>query len=100
MCVIRWCCVYFLKNRSVVGTSIEYTQTELKVRLFSTPKKYCAGNMRIYFFSVQSVLYDVQTKTVIASGSEVMCLRATPLGTYFPEGNLVYIIKRKIHSSL
>ena len=33
-----------------------------------------------------------QKRMVTASGSEIMCPCATPLGTYFPEGNLVTCI--------
>ena len=35
---------------------IEYTQKVLKVLLLSTPKKYCAGDTRIHYFSGQVFL--------------------------------------------
>ena len=53
LCIIKWCCVYFLNTRSVVGTSISSNQKVLQVLLLSTPKKYCAGKMRIYDLSGQ-----------------------------------------------
>ena len=83
LCVVKWCCVYFLNNRSVVGASISSTQKVLKVLLLSAPKKYCSGKMRIHYFSGQEM--------IIASDSDNnVSLRHSP--RHFPERNLVMSI--------
>ena len=69
-----------------------YTQKVLKVLLLSAPK-YCRGKMRVHYFSGQlfsCMMY--KQKWSLRLVVKIMCPRATPLGTYFLEGNLVYII--------
>ena len=72
--------MYFLNNRSVVGTSIastQYTQEVLRVKwlIIIFPGKFCC----------------MYKQMVIASGSDNnhVSLRHSP--RHFPEGNLVYL---------
>ena len=69
---------------------IEYTQKVLQVLLLRTPKKHCAGEMRIHYFSGQ-VFFRMYYEQKWSSRRvvKIMCPCATPLGTYFPEGGLV-----------
>ena len=64
MSYIRWksfvcyqvvLCVFSQKQIGRGHVYIEYTQKVLKVLvlLFSAPKKYCAGEMRVHYFSGQ-----------------------------------------------
>ena len=92
--VIKWCCVF---SQEQIGRGhayfAYYTQKVLKVMLVSTPKSYCAGEMRIHHVSGQFLSYIVQTKMVIAHRVvKMMFPCATTLGAYFPEGNLVLYI--------
>ena len=71
---------------------IEYTEKVLIILLMSKLKKYFFVRVECKFivFPGKYFLYVLQTKIAIASGTEKMCPCATPLGTYFPEGDLVY----------
>ena len=63
-------CVFSQEQIGRGHVYIKYTQKVLKILLVNTPKKYCAGEMRIHYFSGQVFLYVLQTKMVIASGGE------------------------------
>ena len=98
LCVIKRCCVYFLKNRSVVGTYmyIEYTQKALKVLLLSTPKNTVRVMCEFIFCSGQLFfLMMYKQKWSLRSVVKIVCPCATPLGTYFPKGNLVLCTYQK-----
>ena len=56
VCVIKWCCVFSQEQICRGQVYIEYSQKVLKVVLLSTPKKYCAGEMRVHYFSGQVFL--------------------------------------------
>ena len=72
---------------------IEYIQKVLKILLLTAPKKYCAGKMRIHYFSGQVfVCMMYKQRWSLCPVVKTMCPCATPLGTYFPEGNLEYYI--------
>ena len=70
---------------------VEHTQKVLKVLLLSTPKKYCASKMRIHYFPGQLFFMIYKRKWSLRPVVKTTCLCATPLGAYFPEGNLVYV---------
>ena len=53
LCVIKWCCVFSQEQIGRGHVYIEHTEKVLTVLLLSTPKKYCAGKMRIRYFSGQ-----------------------------------------------
>ena len=65
---------------------VEYTQIVVKILLSSAPKKYCAGKMRIHYFPGKFFSYEIQTKMVIASGSENKMSSRHSLGDLFPGG--------------
>ena len=86
-------CVFSQQQIGHGHVYIEYTQKVLKVLLLSTPKKYCAGKTRTHYFSGQ-VFFCIMYKQKwslrpVVKITKIMCPCATPLGTYFPEGNLV-----------
>ena len=71
---------------------IEYTQKVPKVLLLSTPKKYCAGKMRIHYFSGQFFFCMMYKQNwSLRPVARIMCPCSNPLGTDFPEGNLVNV---------
>ena len=81
-CKKKLCCVYFLSNRSVVGTSNSSTQKVLKVLLLlSTHPRSTAGKMRIHHFSGHFFLYVQNKWSLRPVVTIIMCPCATPLGT-------------------
>ena len=88
------CCVYFLNNRSVVGTSISSTQKVLKVLLLiiEYTRVLRVKCDFIIFPSIFFCMYRTNKWSSIASGSDHnhVSLRHSP--RHFPERNLVAII--------
>ena len=75
-----WARIYRVYPKSATSTAIEYTQEVL----------FGAGEMRVHYFSGQ-VFFRMYYKQKWSSRRvvKIMCPCATPLGTYFPERNLV-----------